>query len=126
MLIDTDVIIWHMRGNFRATKALDRRHAPAISAVTYMELVQGMRDKRELNTLRETLAGRGIEILPINEGISHKAMFLVEQHFHSHSLRLADALIGATALEHGQALLTANTKHYGAIKALTLEQFRPG
>lgn len=125
MLIDTDVIIWHMRGNFRATKALDRLQDPAVSAVTYMELVQGMHNKRELKSLRETLAGRGIEILPINESISHKAMFLVEQHFHSHSLRLADALIGATAIDHGQALLTANTKHYGVIKELTLEQFRP-
>ncbi|GAB4506927.1 MAG: type II toxin-antitoxin system VapC family toxin [Sulfuricaulis sp.] len=125
MLIDTDVIIWHMRGNLRATKVLDRLQDPAISAVTYMELVQGMSNKRELKTLRETLSGRGIEILPINEGISHKAMFLVEQHFHSHSLRLADALIGATAIEHGQTLLTANTKHYGVIKELTLEQFRP-
>jgi hypothetical protein len=125
MLIDTDVIIWHMRGNLRATKALDRLQDPTISAVTYMELVRGMSNKRELKTLREILAGRGIEVLPINEGISHKAMFLVEQHFHSHSLRLADALIGSTAIEHAQSLLTANTKHYGVIKELVLEKFRP-
>ena len=125
MLIDTDVIIWHMRGNPRATKALDRLQDPAISSVTYMELVQGMRDKRELKILREILGGRGIEILPINENISHKAMFFVEQHFHSHALRLADALIGATAVVHAQPLLTANIKHYSVIKDITLERFRP-
>jgi predicted nucleic acid-binding protein len=125
MLIDTDVIIWHMRGNLRATKALDRLHDPAISAITYMELVQGMGNKRELKILREILGGRGFEILPVNENISHKAMFLVEQHFHGHALRLADALIGATAVVHSQPLLTANIKHYGVIKDITLERFRP-
>ena len=125
MLIDTDVIIWHMRGNPRATKALDRLQDPAISAVTYMELVQGMRNKYEFKTLREILVGREIEILPINEGISHKAIFLVEQYFHSHALRLADALIGATAVVYARPLLTANIKHYSVIKDITLERFRP-
>lgn len=125
MLIDTDVIIWHMRGNPRATKALDRLEDPAISAITYMELVQGMGNKRELKTLREILAGRGIEVLPVNESISHKAMFLVEQHFHSHALRLADALIGATAVIYALPLLTANIKHYSVIKDIALERFRP-
>lgn len=125
MLVDTDVIIWHMRGNLRATKALDRLQDPAISAITYMELVQGMGNKRELKTLRETLGGRGFEILPVNENISHKAMFFVEQYFHSHALRLADALIGATAVAHARPLLTANIKHYSVINDLTLERFRP-
>lgn len=125
MLVDTDVLIWYMRGNPRAAKVLEKLTGPAISAVTYMELVQGMRNKRELKALRETIRLWGTDILPIDENISHKAMFLVEQHFHSHSLRLADALIGATAIEHGKMLLTANTKHYGIIKELTLERFRP-
>lgn len=40
-------------------------------------------------------------------------------------MRLADALIGATALEHGLTLLTANTKHFGAIQGLQLEAFAP-
>jgi predicted nucleic acid-binding protein len=43
----------------------------------------------------------------------------------SHSMRLADALIGATALEHDLILLTANTKHFGAVKDLQVEAFVP-
>lgn len=125
MLIDTDVLIWYMRGNMRAAKVLDQLPGPALSIVAYMELVQGMRNKRELKALRETIGMWGADILPINESISHKAMFLVEQHFHSHSLRLADALIGATAIEHGQSLLTANIRHYRVIKGLRLQPFRP-
>jgi predicted nucleic acid-binding protein len=125
MLIDTDVLIWYMRGNVRAAKVLDPLPDPALSVVTYLELIQGMRDKRELKALQDTIRLWGAVILPISENISHKAMFLVEQYFHSHSLRLADALIGATAIEHGQSLLTANVRHYRVIKELRLQAFRP-
>lgn len=40
-------------------------------------------------------------------------------------MRLADALIGATALEHRLSLLTANTKHFGAVKDLQVQSFVP-
>jgi len=39
-------------------------------------------------------------------------MFIVEQQFLSHSILLADALIGATAISHGIPILTGNDKHY--------------
>lgn len=126
MLIDTDVLIWYMRGNPRAATALERLPDAAVSVITYMELVQGMRNKRELKALRETLLAWRTQILPIDERVSHKAMHYVEQHFHSHALRLADALIGATAVIHGLKLLTGNSKHYAVIKDLALERFRPG
>jgi predicted nucleic acid-binding protein len=125
MLVDTDVLIWYMRGNPRAAQALDRLQHLSLSAVTYMELVQGLRTKRELQTLRAALRSLNTAILPIDETISNKAMFYIEEHFHSHSLRLADALIGATAVTHGMPLLTANTKHYKVIKELNIEKFRP-
>jgi predicted nucleic acid-binding protein len=38
-----------------------------------------------------------------------------------HGMRLADALVGATAIEHGLALITANVKHFGAVEGLTIE-----
>lgn len=55
MLIDTDVIIWYMRGNRNALKALEKHKGFTISVVTYMELVQGMRNKNELAALRKAL-----------------------------------------------------------------------
>lgn len=64
-------------------------------------------------------------ILMVSERISLRAMSYVEQHFHSHALRLADALIAATAVEQGASLLTGNAKHYSMITGLTLETFRP-
>jgi predicted nucleic acid-binding protein len=125
MLVDTDVFIWYIRGNSRAVAALDDLPDIRLSVVTYIELVQGMRNKRELRALRATLTGLAAQILQIDEVISGKAMFYVEQHFHSHAMRLADALIAATAVSQGAALLTANTKHYSPISDLEIRRFRP-
>ena len=52
-------------------------------------------------------------------------MFYVEQHFLSHSMQLADALIGATAIACGLPILTANDKHYKVIKDVQIKKFRP-
>jgi hypothetical protein len=40
-------------------------------------------------------------------------------------MRLADALIGATAIENGLTLITANVKHFGAVSGLRIEAFAP-
>lgn len=125
MLIDTDVLIWFMRGSERAASFLDRSAPLALSAVTYMELVQGMRDKRELALFRRALKAWRAPVLPINEAISNRAMVYVEQHFLSHAVRLADALVAATAIEHGLSLGTANSKHYQPISELTVVRFTP-
>ena len=45
MIFDTDVMIWAFRGNSRALKSIDDAGSRAISAVTYMELLQGVRNK---------------------------------------------------------------------------------
>ncbi len=122
-LVDTDVLIWYLRGNKKAARELDHLNDFSMSTVSYIELVQGMRSKKELDTLRSTITEWGSDIVPINEMISTKAILYVEEHFHSHNLRLADALIAATASLKGMALLTGNIKHYKVIKGLTLQQF---
>lgn len=48
MLIDTDVLIWMTRGHAGAASRLQAIQAWRISAVTYMELAQGCRNKQEL------------------------------------------------------------------------------
>jgi predicted nucleic acid-binding protein len=125
MVIDTDVLIWYMKGNQNAYKVIENTKHFFISVVTYMELVQGMRNKNELNNLRKALNAWGSKILYISEEISVKAMFFVEQHFLSHSIQLADALIGATAISNGLPILTGNDKHYKILKDLQIKKFRP-
>lgn len=125
ILVDTDVLVWYLRGHVRAAAALEAQPGLSLSVVTYIELIQGMRARRELAELRATLAALDAKILQIDELISAKAMFYVEQHFHSHSLQLADALIAATAVTAGCALLTANAKHYAPVRDLEVRRFRP-
>jgi predicted nucleic acid-binding protein len=125
MLIDTDVLIWYMKGNEKAYNAIENSENFFISVVTYMELVQGMRNNTELNMLRKALNGWSAKILYISEEISVKAMFFVEQHYLSHSIQLADSLIGATAIAYGLPILTGNDKHYKILKNLQLKKFRP-
>jgi predicted nucleic acid-binding protein len=125
MLVDTDVLIWVLRGSTRAARAVERIEHVALSAVTYIELVQGTRSKEELRILRAALAEWKPRIIPIDEAVSMRACLYVERYAHSHGIRLADALVAATAAEKGLPLLTANDKHYRMISELTLRVFRP-
>lgn len=125
MLIDTDILIWYLRGHVLAATFL-RSHQPVtISVVAYMELIQGARNKEELQALRKTIKQWHWQVLPLQEAISNRAALYVEEYCLSHGLRLADALIAATAVEHGISLASANVKHYRMLNDLTLVEFDP-
>lgn len=124
-LVDTDVLIWNFRGNEKAADLLDQGAPFLISGVTYMELLQGLRDSAELRALRRALRFWKADILHLNEEISARAMFLVEEYALSHNLQMADALIAASALYTGAPLVTANDRHYRHIEELEIEVFRP-
>lgn len=125
MLIDTDVFIWYMRGNKKAYAVIERDIDVHVSVITYMELVQGMRNKNELHAMRRALKQWNAHLLYINEEISIQGLFLLEYYYLSHSLQIADALIAATALSHGLIILTGNEKHYAMIRNLQLKNFKP-
>jgi len=124
-LLDTDVLIWYLRGNQNAYDLIHSIGEFAISAVTYMELVQGMRNKEELRNLKKALKQWRVKTIYMDNEISALALFYVEEYFLSHSMQLADALIGATCTTHGMTLYTANDKHYRVIKDLEISIFRP-
>ena len=125
MLVDTDVFIWYMRGHEKAFRAVEQAETVHISVITYMELVQGLRNKKELNALRQALFEWDGKMLYLSEEISATAMFFMEQHFLSHSLQLPDALIGATAITYGLPLLTGNARHFKVMKNLQIKRFVP-
>ena len=125
MIFDTDVLIWYLRGNKNAQKAINTNIPFNISVINYMELLQGIRDKREYRTLQKKLKDWSIGILQINENISSRAMIYVEDYCLNHKMELGDAIIAATALEYGEILLTANEKHYSFIPNIQISRFKP-
>ncbi len=125
MLIDSDVLIWFIRGHPKATVRLALLPQWRISIVTYMEVAQGCHTKAELVQTKKGLALRNTEIISASSTIGQLAADLIDSWAHSHGLRLADALIAATALEFNTPLITCNTKHFKHIPGLSIEPFLP-
>ena len=124
-LVDTDVLIWYLRGDGNAYELISSMSGFCISSVTYMKLVQGMRNKNELKILQKTLKQWNVKTIFVNEEISAKALFYVEEYFLSHSMELADSMIASTCTNYGLDLITGNDKHYKVVKGLNIEVFRP-
>ena len=125
MIIDTDVLIWHLRGNEKARDVIHENLPFEISVVTYVELIQGMRSKGEMNSLMRQLSKWNVKIIQISENISTRAMIFVEEHRHSASMEFADALIAATCVGGSETLLTGNEKHYRHIPNIRIRKFVP-
>ncbi|HTC21692.1 MAG TPA: type II toxin-antitoxin system VapC family toxin [bacterium] len=125
MIFDTDVLIWAIRGNSIAAHWIDDVSQRHVSAQSYMELLRGAKDAKELKSLKNYIQQAGFHLLPITENISHRAMIYVEELALSHNLAPGDALIAATAVEHNLLLATGNAKHFKAIKGLELKVFKP-
>lgn len=123
MLVDTDVLIWHLRGYPQATRRLDELPSLTLSAVSYLELLQGMRNKAELVAVQKMLQRRRATMLPVTEAITQRAIALMEVLTLSHGLQMGDALIAATALDHGLPVLTGNVRHFAAVPGVLIEGF---
>ena len=123
MLVDTDVLIWHLRGYAQATRQLDALALLQLSAVSYLEVLQGMRNKAELLAVQQMMQRRQAAILPMTAPITQQAIALMEALTLSHGLQMGDALIASTALVHQLPILTGNVKHFSVIPGLRVEPF---
>jgi len=61
-----------------------------------------------------------LKILHVNQDISQEALRLIEKYSKSHSLRIPDELIAATAIHHQTELLTNNKKDFRFIENIRL------
>ena len=125
VLFDTDIFIWIQRGNPKAARLVDKEPERLLSVQSYMELMQCASDRRQHEVTRGFLRDFGFRTLPLTESIGHRAAVYIEEYSLSHGLRAGDALVAATATEHGLTLCTSNGKHFRAIKDLKLSIFRP-
>lgn len=120
-IVDTDILIDFARGVEQAGAFLEEQKRAGeilVSIVSAMELIAGCRDSAHLRAVREFLAR--LNVLPLTPVSSQQALGLMEQFFLSHGLLLADAMIAATAIEHGVPLYTKNVRHFLAIPDLVV------
>ena len=105
-LIDTNILIDYLAGVEAARDELARHSNPAISAVTWMEVLVGAADDEETARLKSFLAD--FERIPIDNAISEVAVEIRREH----GLRLPDAIIWASARVVGGLLVTRNTRDF--------------
>ena len=86
-------------------------------------MLQGMRNKAKLAAVKKMPDRRSAILLPVTEAIAQRAIALLESLVLSYGLQMGDGLIGATALEHGLPVRTANVKHSAAVDGLEVEAF---
>ena len=125
MLFDTDIFIWVQRGNLKAARLIDGENERLLSLFSYLKLLQGARDRKQLHYTRDFLKQYGFTILPLTENIGHRAAVYVESYGLSGGLRAADAVIAATAVEHGLTLCSGNAKNFRPVAGLKLSVFKP-
>lgn len=117
ILLDTDVLIDHLRGVSAARRFLKRHPGNlAISVVTVAELYAGVRpgaEEAELEAITNLC-----RIYEIDRGIAQQAGRLRKQYFPSSGIDLSDALIAATAQVHRSRLATLNRRHYPMLRDL--------
>lgn len=125
MFYDTDVLIWVFRGNAKAARLIDEDADRSLSVIGFMELIQGAADKRETRLIRDFIKDCAFIVHPLTENIGHRASIYMEEFGLSSGLRVADAIIAATAAENHLRLCTGDHRHFRAIRDLDITIFRP-
>ncbi len=119
ILVDTDILIKVFRGDTSHKKTLDKEENNlAISSVTFLELLFGLKTKRRVIDLKKQI--RAYQLIHISEAISVKANEIVSTYTTTTSIKTADALIAATALINNLKLYTDNVSDFDFIKGLEL------
>ena len=128
-LIDTDIIIFALRGDKTVlAKFEENKNIPiSISMITYAELVFGA--KRSGNEQKNMLKVNRIrEIYPVEElNIGIMELFAdIKANMYSKAMRIEDLdlFIAATAIYNDLTLVTNNTKHFKNIPLLELENWK--
>jgi tRNA(fMet)-specific endonuclease VapC len=109
VLLDTDLLIDHLRGQRRLDLA---DPSWTISVVTRCELFSGRGVEEPL--LQRVLSG--LEEIPVDRAIAQAAGRIRR----ATQLHVADALIAATALERAMPVMTRNRRHFERVPGLEL------
>ena len=114
LLLDTDVLIDHLRGARRLDVGKDD---PSYSVITRTELFAG-------RSSEEGAVGR--LLAPFRElQVDRPVAELAGRLRREHGVRIADALIAGTALVHGLVLVTRNLKDFELVPRLKVRAPAP-
>jgi predicted nucleic acid-binding protein len=110
LLVDTDVLIDHLRGH---TALRTGDHLIHVSVITRCELFAGTSATAVITTLLEPFRE-----LPVDRAIAERAGRIRRET----GTRTPDALIAATAIEHQLGLVTRNTKDFEHVRGLRIRK----
>ncbi len=115
MLLDSNIIIYAAVPEYSALRDLIAKHAPAVSAISRIEVLGYHRlTQQDRSVFEEFFAAA--TVLPVSDLVISKAIELRQQR----KLKLGDALIAGTALAHGLTLVTKNLQDFHWIDGLKL------
>lgn len=114
-LADSCIFIDILRGNEALANEIDSRDI-VICLPVAIEIIQGAMNKNEQRKLERYLAQ--FEVVSMSSNTMVKVYELVRTYHLSHRLRISDALIAATAIEHKLDLITYNMKDFRFIRNL--------
>ncbi len=113
-LVDTDVWIDFLRGRQEARTFVEALpDETAISVISVGELYAGVREGAEREALASLIAS--LMVIDLTAGVAERGGIIRREFGKSDGGGFSDALIAATALEHGLLLYTLNAKHYPAL-----------
>ena len=90
------------------------QQAVAISVITRIELLTKTEPAAEYAMMQ--IFVQSVAVLPLGEPVTQQTIRLRQQH----RIKLPDAIIAATALVHGLALLTRNVSDFQALDGLVV------
>jgi predicted nucleic acid-binding protein len=100
------MLIDYLKGVVKADLEIRRSHDPAISVITWIEVMTGAADENEESVLRAFLAN--FLCLPITREVAERAALNRRQK----KIKLPDAIILATAEVAKRQLVTRNVKDF--------------
>ena len=107
MLIDSNIIIYAARPEHENLRQFIAAHTPAVSAVSYVEVLGYHNLTKADQGLFEEFFASAV-ILPISQEVIERAV----QPRQARRITLGDSLVAGTALVHQRTLVTKNTKDF--------------
>lgn len=112
VLFDTNILVDAMKGIPEAYRELDYYANPAISAVTWMELIAGSQPADQ-EQARAFLVSLNLEVIHTSDAIMHEAAEVRGASIRRPpKLALPDAIIKATGNVTGRLIITRNKKDF--------------